>query len=82
LEGLELVFIKIAGYEFSDLPLLQAVAKTGKPVIASAAMASVKILPGQLRLYGKRLFAAAILHCINAYPANPMHEYFDDHRYY
>ncbi|MDX9893238.1 MAG: pseudaminic acid synthase [Patescibacteria group bacterium] len=72
LEGLGVSLYKIAGYEFADLPLLQAVAKTGKPVVASAAMASVEDIAWSIKiLRDNGCSHLAILHCINAYPANP-----------
>ena len=42
LEKLNVPMYKIAGYEMTDIPLLKRVARTRKPVIMSAAMASAK----------------------------------------
>lgn len=72
LEKLNVPMHKIAGYEMADIPLLKRVARTRKPVIMSAAMASAKEIAlsvKTLRENGTKQLA--VLHCVNAYPAAP-----------
>ena len=72
LEKMNIPLYKIAGYEMADIPLLKKIAKTKKPVIISAAMASVNEIAlsvNTLRKHGTR--ELAVLHCVNAYPSVP-----------
>ena len=72
LEGLEVPAYKIASFELVDHILLKAVAKTGKPIIASTGMASLAEIDdavGCLREHGAR--ELALLKTNSAYPAPP-----------
>ena len=72
LEKLRAPLYKIAGYEMSDFPLLRRIAKSGKPVIISAAMATpqdIALSVRTLRRGGAK--DIIVLHCVNAYPASP-----------
>ncbi len=63
---------KIASFEVVDIPLLERVARTGKPVIMSTGMASLaetELAVGTLRKGGSP--AVALLRCASAYPATP-----------
>jgi len=62
-------FYKIASYELLVTPLLEACAKTGKPVILSTGMATMEEIIAAANTL-KRAGAADItlLHCVSAYP--------------
>jgi len=62
-------FYKIASYELLVTPLLEACAKTGKPVVLSTGMATMEEIACAANTL-KRAGAADItlLHCVSAYP--------------
>ena len=62
-------FYKIASYELLVTPLLEACAKTGKPIVLSTGMATldeIAAAASTLRNAGAR--DVTILHCVSAYP--------------
>lgn len=75
LESLGAPFYKIASFEAVDMPLIECVALTKKPVIISTGMADKQEISEALevlRKYGSN--EIILLHCISAYPA-PTEEY-------
>lgn len=61
---------KIASFELNHMPLLRAVAKTGKPIIMSTGMAQLKeIEQARSILYDNGCRQLALLVCTSAYPA-------------
>jgi len=62
-------FYKVASYELLVTPLLEACAKTGKPVVLSTGMATMEEIAHAANTL-KRAGAADItlLHCVSAYP--------------
>jgi N-acetylneuraminate synthase len=65
-------FYKVASYELLVTPLLEACARTGKPVVLSTGMATldeIKAAAGTLKAAGAG--DVTLLHCVSAYPTPP-----------
>src|SRR5208282_6280090 len=63
-------FYKIASYELLVTPLLEACAKSGKPVVLSTGMATMdEIVRAATTLKDARASDVTLLHCVSAYPA-------------
>ena len=73
LESLDVPVYKVASFELVDIPLLQRIAATGRPVIASTGMATVAEIDEAVRMLrgGAGSQEIALLKCTSAYPANP-----------
>lgn len=72
LEDLDVPVHKIASFELVDLPLIEYVAKTRKPLIMSTGMASLREIKEALdvaRNNGAK--DVILLKCVSNYPANP-----------
>lgn len=72
LEDLDVPLYKIASSEMVDLPLIRAVAATGKPVIISTGMATVAEIDAAVTTARDAGAAGVIvLGCTTSYPASP-----------
>lgn len=65
-------FYKVASYELLWLPLLQACARTGKPVVLSTGMATLDEVAAALdALADGGARDVTLLHCVSGYPTPP-----------
>jgi pseudaminic acid synthase len=72
LEGLDCPAYKVASFENTDVRLLRAVARTGKPVIVSNGMASLAELDLAVRtIRDEGNDQIVLLQCTSTYPADP-----------
>ena len=72
LEDLGVLLHKIASFELTDLPLVEHVARRGKPMILSTGMATLGEIEAAVqtcRAVGNEQLA--LLRCVSAYPAEP-----------
>lgn len=69
LEELDCPFYKIASFELTDLPLVEYISKTGKPLIISTGMANEREIFEALEVvnsFGSKDYV--LLHCVSGYP--------------
>lgn len=70
LETLKVPLYKVASFEIVDIPLLERIGKTKKPVIMSRGMATLKELSLALKTLKKAgAPRVAVLQCVSEYPA-------------
>ena len=63
---------KLASGEIENLPMIDAISRTGKPVLLSTGMSSVEEIEEAQRYIAKgRDGQVAIFHCVSAYPTPP-----------
>ena len=71
LEELNVKFYKIASVDLVNLPLIEKVGKTGKPVILSTGMSNLGTVEDAIERFKKTGNKNLILlHCLSSYPAN------------
>lgn len=60
--------VKIASCSFTDWPLLERIAKTNKPIIASTAGASLEDIDKVVSFFEHRDKIMCLMHCVGEYP--------------
>ncbi|HWR50097.1 MAG TPA: N-acetylneuraminate synthase family protein [Bryobacteraceae bacterium] len=72
LDSLGVPAFKIASMDVNHLPLLEYVARKGKPVILSSGLATLGEIERALDVLGTRgADSVAVLHCVSIYPSPP-----------
>ncbi len=64
-------YIKIASCSFGDWPLIETIAKAGKPVVASCAGANEEVVDNVVAFFKNRNIYLILQHCIGNYPTAP-----------
>ena len=65
----ELPFLKIPSAMLTNLPLLEAAAKSKAPVLASTGMSTLEEIDSAVRVLEKHASTFALMHCNSSYPA-------------
>ncbi len=73
LESFGVPAYKVASADLTNLPLLDHLAQTGKPLILSTGMSTPQEVKATVAFLGKRNAQFALLHCNSTYPA-PLHD--------
>lgn len=68
-EKLGIEIIKVASCSSNDWPLLEKIAKSGKPVICSIGGLSIKDIDKVVSFFESRSVVFALLHCVGVYPS-------------
>lgn len=70
-EGFDI--IKVASCSFADWPLMEAMAETRLPVIASAAGSSLETIHTVISFFQHRRIPISLMHCVGEYPTPNEH---------
>lgn len=76
-KALDVNIIKVASCSATDWPLLETIARAGKPVIASTGGLSIYEIDNLVTFLSKRVPALAVMHCVSLYPTPPEQHHMD-----
>ena len=68
IEQQDMDIIKIASCSFGDWPLLERIAQSNKPIIASTAGADIDLIDNVTAFFANRGKQFALMHCVGEYP--------------
>lgn len=71
LEAMDVPAYKVASFELIDLPLIDRIARTGKPIVMSTGMATLEEIDEAVAAVRRQRGSLALLKCTSAYPARP-----------
>ncbi|MCB0191141.1 MAG: N-acetylneuraminate synthase family protein [Anaerolineae bacterium] len=69
LEDIGLEAYKVASADLVNMPLLEKLVETGKPLLLSTGMATLREIERTVTFLEKRRASFALLHCVSTYPA-------------
>ena len=67
-EKLDVDILKVASCSATDFPLLERIAKAGKPIIISFGGVAIKCIDDVVTFFDHRYAHFAIMHCVSIYP--------------
>ena len=70
LETIKNPIYKISSFHVTDLPLIERVCKTNKPIILSTGMSSIDEIDNAINLIRKYTEQFVLMHCISSYPTS------------
>tara|TARA_B100001146_G_C16193475_1_gene440328 strand:+ start:72 stop:950 length:879 start_codon:yes stop_codon:yes gene_type:complete len=70
LETIKNPIYKISSFHVTDLPLIERVCKTNKPIILSTGMSSIDEIDNAVNLIRKYTEQFVLMHCISSYPTS------------
>ena len=70
-ETLDLDYVKVASASFGDWPLLEAMVKLDKPIVASTAGAPTEVIDEVVSFFRHREKDFMLMHCVGEYPTKP-----------
>jgi pseudaminic acid synthase len=72
LQKMDVPVYKVSSFELVDFPLIQYIARTGKPIIMSTGMAALTEIGEVINIaYMEGCYELAILKCTSSYPTDP-----------
>lgn len=73
LEHVNIPFYKVASFDVTNLPLLDYVAQTGKPIILSTGMSTLEEVDAAVSVVLNHHTKLVLLHCVSVYPSPDEH---------
>ena len=71
LDDLGVAAFKVASADLTNLPLLERIARTGKPMLMSTGMSDLEEVARAVNLVYRHHEQVVLLHCVSTYPSDP-----------